>query len=76
MSTTLSACKMTSTQKIQIHTQTPKKKSWAIMALEADEEERFELEEIEREKNRKIVQERLYLYSIGKYHLEEGEILE
>ncbi len=46
------------------------------MAYEADEEERLEREEEEREKYRKIMQERLYLLSIGQYELEDGEILE
>ena len=62
---------------------TPKSKSWALMAYEADEEERLEREEEEREKMEeerqkmeKIMAERRYLYSIGKYDLEEGEILE
>ena len=54
----------------------PVYKSWAVMAYEADEEERLEREEEEREKYRKIVQERLYLLSIGQYELEDGEILE
>lgn len=46
------------------------------MAFEADEEERLEREEEEREKIQKILKQRQYLHSIGKYELEEGEILE
>jgi hypothetical protein len=53
-----------------------KKKSWAEMAYEADEEERIEKEEFEREKFKKILEKRRYLFSIGHYKLEEGEILE
>jgi hypothetical protein len=63
-------------QQPQLQSQAPQKKSWAEMAYEADEEERLEREEQEREKYRKIIQERLYLLSIGQYELEEGEILE
>lgn len=60
----------------QTQNQAPKKKSWAVMAFEADEEERLEREEEEREKIQKILKQRQYLHSIGKYELEEGEILE
>jgi hypothetical protein len=55
--------------------QNPKKKSWAEMADEADEEERIEKEE-ENLKIRKIMEERKYLLSIGQYELEDGEILD
>jgi len=55
---------------------TPVYKSWAVMAYEADEEERLEREEENREKFRKITEERKYLLSIGEYELEDGEILE
>lgn len=57
-------------------TETPKKKSWAEMADEADDEERIAKEEEEEEKTRKIIKERKYLLSIGQYELEDGEILE
>jgi len=66
--TTSSASEMTSPK--------PVYKSWALMAYEADEEERLQKEEEEREKFRKIVEERKYLLSIGEYELEDGEILE
>ncbi len=56
--------------------QAHKKKSWAEMADEADEEERIEREEEAEEKIRKMIQNRKYLYSIGQYELEDGEILE
>jgi hypothetical protein len=62
--------KMTNTQPKRAY------KSWAVMADEADEEERLEKEENNREKYRKIVKQRLYLLSIGQYELEDGEILE
>jgi len=60
----------------QNQSQAPQKKSWAVMAYEADEEERLEREEENREKYRKIIEERKYLLSIGEYELEDGEILE
>lgn len=77
-STTVSASKMTSAQPLEQpkSTQTaPVYKSWALMAYEADEEERLEREEENREKFRKIIEERKYLFSIGQYELEDGEIL-
>lgn len=77
--TTVTASKMTATQQqsqSQTQSQAPQKKSWAVMAYEADEEERLEREEENREKYRKIIKQRQYLHSIGKYELEEGEILE
>jgi len=77
--TTASASKMTPAQQQpqpQNQSQAPQKKSWAVMAYEADEEERLEREEENREKYRKIIEERKYLLSIGEYELEDGEILE
>jgi RNA polymerase-binding transcription factor DksA len=62
--------------KTTTETQNPKKKSWAEMADDADDEERIEKEEEEKEKARKIINKRKYLLSIGKYELEDGEILE
>jgi hypothetical protein len=56
--------------------QTHKKKSWAEMADDTDEEERIEKKEEDEEKTRKMMQHRKYLYSIGQYELEDGEILE
>ena len=74
--TTVSASKMfVEKPKITI-IETQKKKSWALMAIESDEEELLEMEDEKREKMRKIVHERRYLLSIGHYELEEGEILE
>lgn len=62
-------------------------KSWIeICWEEEEEEEKLRLEEEAEERRRredkeyaaymKMVEERRYLYSIGKYELEEGEILE
>jgi hypothetical protein len=78
MSTTATANKTTETiiQTASKPETAPKYKSWAVMAYEADEEERLEREEEEREKMQKIMEERRYLHSIGEYELEEGEILE
>jgi hypothetical protein len=78
-STTVNASKMTISHPVEqskpLQT-APVYKSWAVMAYEADEEERLEREEENREKYRKIVEERKYLLSIGEYELEDGEILE
>ena len=87
MSTVATANKTTETETIIQTTPkpepAPKYKSWALMAYEADEEERLEREEEEREKMEKerqkmenIMAARRFLYSIGEYELEEGEILE
>ena len=85
MSTTATANKTTETiiQTASKPETAPKYKSWAVMAYEADEEERLEREEEEREKMEKerqkmenIMAARRFLYSIGEYELEEGEILE
>ena len=52
------------------------KKSWALMAIEADEEE----EQERKEEAIRILQEQIKLrkelYTKGEYELEEGEILE
>ena len=73
---TVSASIMTPSQPVeQLELSQPKLrvktvyKSWADISYEEDEEE-------EREKYRKIDKERLYLFSIGQYELEDGEILE
>lgn len=54
----------------------PSKKSWALMAIEEEEEDqRREIEE----RNiiyQKQLEERRRLYALGKYELEDGEILE
>lgn len=47
----------------------PVKKSWALMAIEEEEEE---IQQLIQEK----VLERRRLYTLGEYELEEGEILE
>jgi hypothetical protein len=71
-----SANKMTPAQPPKpVHT-APVYKSWAVMAYESEEEERLEREEEARKKNRKIMEKRKYLLSIGKYELEDGEILD
>lgn len=50
--------------------------SWAEISFqEEEEEEEEERRKIEQEKQ-KVLEERRYLYSIGEYELEEGEILE
>lgn len=58
-------------------------KSWALMAIEADEEEEREREEEERARVEEArtrfqaqMEERRRLYALGLYELEEGEILE
>jgi hypothetical protein len=50
--------------------------SWAQMI--ADEEEKEEQERLseEQERLKNIIAERRFLYSIGEYELEEGELLE
>jgi len=55
----------------------PVKKSWALMAIESEEEEEAkELEEeIQRQHNEQM-KIRRELYAKGQYELEEGEILE
>ncbi len=68
---------MSKNQQLTMH-QSPvnKKKSWAEMADDADEEERIDREEEAREITKKFVEHRKYLLSIGQYELEDGEILE
>lgn len=53
-----------------------KKRKWAQMALDAEEEEEQEILRQEDEKFKNILAARRFLYSIGLYELEEGEILE
>jgi hypothetical protein len=55
---------------------TSKKRSWAEMVI--DEEYEEEQERLREQENqlKNIVAARRFLYSIGMYELEEGEILE
>lgn len=53
-----------------------KKRSWAEMAIDDDEEEQQERLIEEENKFKNIMAARRFLYSIGEYELEEGEILE
>lgn len=55
---------------------TPKKRSWALMAIEEEYEEEQERLREEQEKAKKMMENRRYLFSIGEYKLEDGEILE
>lgn len=50
--------------------------SWAEITYAIEEEEEEEERRALQEKQQKEVEERKYLYSIGEYELEEGEILE
>lgn len=50
-----------------------KKRTWAEMAFDDDEQERLREEE---NKMKNILAARRFLYNIGQYELEEGEILE
>ena len=53
-------------------------KTWAVMAMEEEDEdlrEEQERERLENEKLRILVNFRKYLYSIGRYELEDWEIL-
>ena len=52
-----------------------KKRTWAQMAIDDEEEEQERLRE-EENKMKNIIAARRFLYSIGEYKLEEGEILE
>jgi len=53
-----------------------KKRSWVQMAIDNDyEEEQERLKELY-EKCKKIMEIRKFLFSIGEYHTEEGEIFE
>jgi hypothetical protein len=53
-----------------------KKRTWAEMAFDDDEEEQQERLRDEDNKMKNILAARRFLYSIGQYELEEGEILE
>jgi|688.fasta_scaffold535589_2 hypothetical protein len=52
------------------------KKSWALMAIESEEEEEQERKEEIQKKLQAQLQIRRDLFNRGKYELEEGEILE
>lgn len=52
-----------------------KKRTWAQMATDDDEEEQEKLREQEN-KLKNILAARRFLYNIGEYELEEGEIVE
>ena len=54
----------------------PKKRSWCEMALDDDYEEQQERLRELYEKYKKIMEIRKYLFSIGEYELEEGEVFE
>lgn len=64
--------KMTSNLSIQ----DKQKKSWALMAIEADEEEERELKEEQERKLRELIEIRRVLFILGQYEVEDGEILE
>jgi hypothetical protein len=53
-----------------------KNRSWAQMIADEEEEEEEERKMLEQEKLKNIIATRQFLYSIGEYELEEGEILE
>lgn len=53
-----------------------KKRTWAQMAIDDDDEEEQEKLREEENKMKNILAARRFLYSIGEYELEEGEILE
>lgn len=80
MTTTLSANKTQEDHQKMTKNEPPKYKSWAQMSFEGDDEEEDE-EELER---KRIAEEtiknniacRRFLYNLGLYELEEGEILE
>jgi hypothetical protein len=54
----------------------PQKKSWALMAIEAEEEEEQERKEEEQRLLKEQIQIRKELYARGEYELEDGEVLE
>lgn len=54
----------------------PVKKSWALMAIEEEEEEAREIEQEKQLQIQKQVQIRRELFEKGLYELEDGEILE
>jgi hypothetical protein len=51
-------------------------RSWAQMIADEEEEEEQERKMLEQEKLKNIIACRQFLYSIGEYELEDGEILE
>lgn len=53
-----------------------KNRSWAQMIADEEEEEQQERERIEEQKLKNDIATRRFLYNIGAYELEEGEILE
>jgi hypothetical protein len=53
-----------------------KKRSWVQMDIDDEEEEQQEKLREEENKMKNILAARRFLYSIGQYELEEGEILE
>lgn len=55
---------------------TSKKCSWALMAIEHEYEEQQERLREQENQLKNIIAARRFLYSIGMYELEEGEILE
>jgi hypothetical protein len=50
--------------------------SWAEICYEIEEEEERQAEEERRKKIEEKMEERRKLYAIGKYDLEDGEVLE
>ena len=69
-----------SQEPVEFHRITPemflKNRTWAQMAFDDDEEEQQERLREEENKMKNILAVRRFLYSIGQYELEEGEILE
>ncbi len=63
------------TNKLSCFVEIPRK-SWALMAIEAAEEEEQERKEEAQRILQAKIQERRELYAKGEYELEEGEILE
>jgi len=55
---------------------TPKKRSWVLMAIEDEYEEEQERLREQENQLKNIIASRRFLYSIGQYELEDGEILE
>lgn len=53
-----------------------KGRTWSQMIADEEEEEEHERLREEQEKMKNILAARRFLYSIGQYELEEGEILE
>lgn len=54
----------------------PKKRTWAQMAIDEEYEEEQDRLREEEEKNKNLLAMRRFLFSIGEYELEDGEILE